>query len=128
MSTKSALLDQPNKTELDSPEKLLLRLLDFENAPAPVISLYLDARVNENGQRNFLPWVRKQLTERGRTFGASSPARASFEEDFVRIMRYLEDGVTPAAQGVAIFACSAVKDYFEIGQFAVPFVRNRLFV
>lgn len=126
MSTKEAVLDQT--TKMGAPEELLGRLMEFENAPAPVISLYIDARVNENGQRNFLPWVRKKLTERGRTFAASSPARASFEEDFVRIMRYLEDGVNTAAQGLAIFACSAAGDYFEIGQFAAPFERNRLFV
>src|SRR5262245_24934752 len=128
MSTREALLDQPNKTELDSPERLLQRLLKFENATAPVISLYLDARVDQHGQRNFAPWVRKQLTERGRTFEANSKARASFEEDFVRIMRYLEDGVSPATQGLTIFACSAARDYFEIGQFAAPFARSRLLV
>jgi hypothetical protein len=33
-----------------------------------VISLYLDARVNEHGKRNFLPFVRKQLSERLKTY------------------------------------------------------------
>jgi peptide subunit release factor 1 (eRF1) len=43
-------------------------------------------------------------------------------------MRYLEDGANREAQGLAIFACSAAGDYFEIGQFAAPFERNRLVV
>src|SRR5205085_1458900 len=77
---------------------------------------------------NFLPFVRKQLTKRGRTYDLHTPARASFDEDFVRIVRYLENGVATEAQGIAIFACSAEKDYFEVGQFAAPFERNRVFV
>ena len=39
--------------ETTLPEQLLERLLSFEPTPAPVISLYLDARVNEQGQRTF---------------------------------------------------------------------------
>jgi len=123
-----AVLDRPTSAALDQPEALMKRLLDFENVAAPVISLYLDARVDQQGQRNFVPWVRKQLTERGRTYETHSPARASFEEDFVRIARYLESGVHKGASGVAIFACSAARDYFEVGQFAAPFERHRLFV
>jgi len=104
------------------------RLMRFENTSAPVISLYLNGRADQHGRRNFLPWVRKQLTERGRTYETHSRLRASFEEDFVRIVRYLENGLRADAEGLAIFACSAVRDYFEVGQFAAPFERNRLFV
>lgn len=111
-----------------SPEQLLDQLLLFEPLPAPFISLYLDARTNENGQRTFLPFVRKQLNERGRSYPADSPERASFEEDFVRILRYLEDEIEPSVQGLAIFACSAANDYFRAGQFRAPFARNQLFV
>jgi peptide chain release factor subunit 1 len=111
-----------------SPEQLLDQLLLFEPVPAPFISLYLDARTNENGQRTFLPFVRKQLTERGQSYAADSQERASFEEDFVRIVRYLEDVIEPSVQGLAIFACSAADDYFRAGQFHVPFPRNQLFV
>jgi peptide subunit release factor 1 (eRF1) len=126
-----AVLDQPNRQTrqtLNEPEALMQRLLDFENASAPVISLYLDARADQHGQRNFLPWVRKQLTARGQTYDTRSQARASFEEDFVRIARYLENGLGTEPNGVAIFACSAANDYFEVGLFAAPFERHRLFV
>jgi hypothetical protein len=73
-----------------SPEDLLDQLLLFEPVPAPFISPCLDARTNETGQRTFLPFVRKQLTERGRSYAADSPERANFEEDFVRILLRLD--------------------------------------
>ncbi len=119
---------QLDKSSDASPEQLLDQLLLFEPVPAPFISIYLDARTNETGQRTFLPFVRKQLTEKGRTYAADSVERASFEEDFVRIVRYLEDEIEPSLQGLAIFACSAAKDYFQAGQFRAPFARNQLFV
>ena len=110
------------------PDKLLNRLLSFEPTPAPVISLYLDARVNETGQRTFMPFVRKQLNERVKSYDVQSEERQSFEEDFVRIMRYLEHEVQNSVQGLAVFACSAANDWFEVGDFEAPFERNRVFI
>ena len=110
------------------PDKLLNRLLSFEPTPAPVISLYIDARVNEHGQRTFMPFVRKQLNERVKSYDVQSEERQSFEEDFVRIMRYLEHEVPDSVQGLAVFACSAAKDWFEVGDFEAPFERNRVFI
>jgi len=114
--------------EATTPQHLMNNLLKFGAIPAPVVSLYLDARVNEHGKRNFLPFVRKQLSERVKTYPLQSEERASIEEDFVRIMRYLEEGIREPTQGVALFACSALDDYFQVGQFDVPFERNRLMV
>lgn len=114
--------------EATTPQELLDSLLQFDAVPAPVISLYLDARVNEHGKRNFMPFVRKQLSERVKSYPLQSEERASVEEDFVRIMRYLEDGVRDSTQGVALFACSALDDYFQAGQFEAHFERNRLVV
>jgi peptide subunit release factor 1 (eRF1) len=57
-----------------------------------------------------------------------SPERASFEEDFVRIVRYLEEAAPASAQGIAIYACSAANDFFEVGNFDAPFERNRIIV
>jgi len=115
-------------TETTQPEKLLDRLLQFEPTSGPCISLYLDARVDQNGKRNLLPFVRKELNERAKTYENHSPERESFEEDFVRILRYLENGIKTSTNGVAIFACSSANDYFEVGEFEAPFERNRLFV
>jgi stalled ribosome rescue protein Dom34 len=117
-----------NRTQTTLPEKLLKKLLDFEPVEAPVISLYLDARADQHGQQNFLPFVRKQLTSRIKTYDNQSDEQLSLEEDFVRIVRYLESDVPPSVQGLAIFACSKAKDWFEVGQFDAPFERNRLFV
>lgn len=114
--------------EATTPQELMDTVLAFDAVPAPVISLYLDARVNEVGKRNFMPFVRKQLSERVKSYPVNSDERASIEEDFVRIMRYLEDGVREPTQGVAMFACSALDDYFQVGQFEANFERNRLVV
>src|SRR6185436_7782442 len=84
---RQTMENEPRKTRV--PDKLLERLLNFEPTAAPVISLYLDARADQHGQTNFLPFVRKQLTERSKTFENQSEERLSFEEDFVRIARYL---------------------------------------
>jgi peptide chain release factor subunit 1 len=114
--------------EATTPQELMDNLLAFDAVPAPVISLYLDARVNEHGKRSFMPFVRKQLSERVKSYPLNSEERASVEEDFVRIMRYLEDGVREPTQGVAVFACSDLDNYFQVGQFEAPFERNRLVV
>ncbi|HEV8427589.1 MAG TPA: Vms1/Ankzf1 family peptidyl-tRNA hydrolase [Pyrinomonadaceae bacterium] len=119
---------QNQSTETSMPEKLLEHLLDLQPTPAPVISLYLDARADQQGRHNFLPFVRKHLSERCKSYDNQSEERLSFEEDFVRIIRYLEGEVPAPVQGLAIFACSAENDWFEVGQFDAPFERNRLFV
>ena len=75
-----------------------------------------------------MPFVRKQLNERVKSYDVNSEERQSFEEDFVRIMRYLEHEVPDSVQGVSIFACSAANDWFEVGEFEAPFERNRLFI
>ena len=110
------------------PEPLLDKLLNFEPVPAPVISLYLDTRVNEQGKRQFMPFVRKQLNERSKSYATDSLERESFETDFRRIVSYLEDGINSTTNGLAIFACAAADDFFEVGEFEAPFERDRLFV
>ena len=63
-----------------------------------------------------------------KSYENQSEERQSFEEDFVRITRYLEGEIPGPVQGLAIFACSAANDWFEVGHFEAPFERNRLFV
>jgi peptide subunit release factor 1 (eRF1) len=114
--------------ETTNPETLLKKLLEFEPASAPVLSLYLDARVDEHGKRNFMPYVRKQLNERAKSYELRTPERESFDQDAERITAYLENGIEPPLNGVAIFACSAANNYFNVGTFEAPFSRNRLFI
>lgn len=111
-------------------ERLLEKLVAYEPEPdsGPFVSLYLDARVDENGKRNLMPIVRKQLNERAKTYDNRTSEQENFEKDSARIINYLENGVPTTAQGLAIFACSAANDYFEVGEFEAPFERNRLFV
>ena len=120
--------DASEARETILPDPIMERVLRFEPTPAPVISLYLDARVNEHGQRTFMPFVRKQLNERVKSYDVQSEERQSFDEDFVRIMRYLEEEVPTTVQGIAIFACSAANDWFEVGDFEAPFDRNQVFI
>ena len=126
--TQQTKAKQTDARETTLPDKLMERLLNFEPTPAPVISLYLDTRVNETGQRTFMPFVRKQLNERIKSYDVRSEERQSIDEDFVRITRYLESEIPASVQGLAIFACSAANDWFEVGYFEAPFERNRLFV
>ena len=130
MSTPQILTNRFPTARADqtSPEAMLARLMEFQPQQFPVISLYLDARANQNGKRNYAPFVRKRMTELKRTFPSHSRERDSFTEDCVRVDRYLEEEPRPSAQGIAIFACSAANDFFDVGQFDVPFERNRLMV
>ncbi|HKS08381.1 MAG TPA: Vms1/Ankzf1 family peptidyl-tRNA hydrolase [Pyrinomonadaceae bacterium] len=118
---------EPIKTTSNA-ERLLDKLLAYEPDSGPFVSLYLDARVNENGKRNLLPIVRKQLNERAKSYDNGTSEQGNFEKDSARIINYLENEVPTTAQGLAIFACSAANDYFEAGEFEAPFERNRLFV
>jgi peptide chain release factor subunit 1 len=119
--------NEPIKTTSNA-ERLLDKLLEIEPVSGPFISLYLDARVDEHGRRNLMPIVRKQLNERAKTYDNHTSEQENFEKDSARIINYLETGIPTTAQGLAIFACSAANDYFEVGEFDAPFERNRLFV
>jgi peptide chain release factor subunit 1 len=130
MSTPQTLIERfpTAAAQESSPEAMLERLVEFQPQVAPVISLYLDARVNEHGKRNFAPFVRKRMAEMKRTFPPHSSELESFIADGVRIDRYLEDEPRASAQGIVIFACSAANDFFDVGQFDAPFERSRLTV
>ena len=130
MSTSQTLTERfaAGRATEETPEAMLARLVEFQPSEFPVVSLYLDARANQHGKRSYEPFVRKRMTELKRTFLSHSPELNSFTEDSVRIDRYLEEAPRPSAQGVAIFACSAANDFFDVGQFNVPFERNRLMV
>ena len=116
------------KPQTSKPEELLNRLLEFDSSELPVISLYLNGRANEHGKHDFGPFIRKQLAGRARTYAPHSRARESFDEDFVRIERFLENDFRSSTQGLAIFACAGAQDFFQAGQFEVPFERHQLFV
>jgi peptide subunit release factor 1 (eRF1) len=109
-------------------ENLIERLAGFEPQGLPVVSLYLNAQADQNGQHNYDVFARKELSERAKTFEPDTPERASIDEDMVRIIRYLEQKIDPPTQGIAIFACSGANDFFETLQLESPIENNRLFV
>lgn len=102
-------------------------LLAYEPGTLPVISLYLNAQPDEHGRDNWTQFVRKELSSRGNTFASSSPERQSFDADIERIQKWLEDDLQPAANSVALFACSGAG-LFEAIQLNVPIDEHRLYV
>jgi peptide subunit release factor 1 (eRF1) len=102
------------------------RLAAFEPGPFPVISLYLNLQPDQHGRDNFLPFLRKELAERLRTYPANGPERDSLEKDAEKIRAYVE-GVDPAVNGLALFACSGA-DLFETAQLAAPVDEHQLHI
>jgi peptide chain release factor subunit 1 len=110
-------------------EHLIEKLAAFEpEDDLPVVSLYLNAQADEHGHHNFLTFVRKQFPERAKTYEADTPGRKSLDADFARINRYLEEDIRTTTQGIAIFACSGVNNFFEPVQLEVPIEADRMFV
>jgi peptide chain release factor subunit 1 len=102
------------------------RLAAFEAGPFPVISLYLNLQPDENGKDRFEPFLRKELTERIRTYATSTPERNSLETDAEKIRTYLER-VEPSINGLAMFACSGAE-MFEALPLAAPIDAHRLYI
>jgi peptide chain release factor subunit 1 len=83
------------------------RLAEFTPRGVPVLSLYLDARTDQHGQRAFGPFLRRTLQERIDSFPAQSAARDSLERDAARVLRWIDEQLPVSARALAIFACAA---------------------
>src|SRR5688500_16145046 len=83
------------------------RLAQFDPAPYPVVSPYLNTQSGQHGRDQHQAFVRSEFKSRSRTYPEGSPERDSLDKDMERITTYLETELAPAANGVAIFACSA---------------------
>jgi len=110
----------PVKDQLD-------RLAAFEQAPYPVVSLYLNTQPGPTGKDQFQTFVRKEFAARSRTYANNSPESESLTKDLERISRYLDTELDPAANGVALFACSA-GELFEAVQLTAPIDRHWLYI
>jgi peptide chain release factor subunit 1 len=117
MQKTTTALATPLREQLD-------RLAAFEPVEAPVVSLYLDMRADEQGQRRYDTFLRRSWLERGR--GLKGDALKSFERDTERINAYLESDVPKSVNGVAVFACAAANDFFEAIQLDPPIDQNWL--
>jgi peptide subunit release factor 1 (eRF1) len=102
------------------------RLASFDPGPFPVLSLYLDLRADQHGRDNFAPFLRKELTDRVRTYAAGGPERESLEQDAAKIRAHME-GIDPAVNSTAIFACAGAG-LFDAVTLAAPIERHRLYV
>jgi peptide chain release factor subunit 1 len=102
------------------------RLAAFEPGPFPVLSLYLNLQPDSRGRDNFEPFLRKELTDRIKTYGTDGPEGGSLEKDAEKIRSYV-DGVDRAANGIAIFACSA-SNLFETVVLSAPIHENLLYI
>jgi peptide subunit release factor 1 (eRF1) len=119
MQKTTAALATPLREQLD-------RLAAFEPGDAPVLSLYLDMRPDEQGRHRYDTFLRKAWLERGRTL--KGEARKSFDRDTERITTYLGNDVPKSVNGLAIFACSAADDFFEAVQLEAPLDQHWLFL
>ncbi len=95
------------------------RLAQFEPAPYPVVSLYLNTQPDQTGRDRYQGFVRSELKARSRTYPEGSPERDSLDRDMERIATYLDSELQPSANGVALFACSA-GELFETVQLSAP--------
>ena len=106
---------------------ILKNLSSIESTEFPFISVYLNAEPNQHGRDDFNIFLKKQLSEHQDKFKEDSKERESFDKDMERISRYAEK-INPAANGVAIFACSGADGFFKTVEFDVPFQNDRFFV
>jgi peptide subunit release factor 1 (eRF1) len=120
MATKSTTaLETPLREQLD-------RLAAIEPSERSIISLYLDMRPDESGQRIRVDtFLRNSFDEQLRAL--TGQARAGFEHAAERISRYIADQAPKSAKGLAIFA-STTDDLFEAMRFDVPFERPSMHV
>lgn len=105
----------------------LERLAASGQVPYPVVSLYLNTQPGQTGRDQFQTFVRKEFAARGRTYPSGSPDRESLDRDLEKISRFLQVDLDPAANGVAIFACSAAE-LFETVQLTAPIEQHWLYI
>src|ERR687896_467797 len=103
------------------------RLAQFEPAPYPVVSLYLNTQPGATGRDQYQAFVRAEFKARSRTYPEGSPERASLDTDLERIATYLRDELQPSANSVALFACSA-GELFEAVQLTAPIDQHWLYI
>jgi peptide subunit release factor 1 (eRF1) len=112
MATKSTTaLETPLRDQLD-------RLAAIEPSDRVIISVYLDMRPDQNGQRSHVDtFLRNGLDEQARSL--TGPSREGFDQAAGRISQYISEQAPKSAHGLAIFA-STTGDLFEAIPMDVP--------
>src|SRR5215831_1805909 len=107
MATKTTTsLATPLRDQLD-------RLAAFDPSHGPVVSLYLDLRPDQNGQRGH---VRPHLAR----------ALEAYPELAARIEKRLDGHISNSARGVAVFAATH-GDLFDVIPLDVPVERHEFY-
>src|SRR5207253_6455619 len=120
MATKSTTsLETPLRDQLD-------RLANFDPSAGPVISLYLDLRPDQNGQRGHAStFLRNSIDEQARSL--TGEARAQFERATERIQKYIAEDLPKSANALAAFA-SATQGLFEAIPLDVPIEQSSMHI
>lgn len=111
-------------TALTTPLRDVLERLAGIEPSYPVLSLYLDLRVDQQGRRNHELFLRKTLEAHARTL--TGAALDSFTTDAERIRRYVDE-IPTSVNSAVIFACSA-GNLFEAIQLEAVIEDNWLFL
>ncbi len=123
MTTTTPTTTQPGPDQARLRD-LLRRLAEATSTDAPILSCYLDVRpeaqAERPGVRNELRPARDRLERIGETLEPHTPARESFDADRARIEELLDSDELNDADGVAVFACSAIG-LWEAVRSAEPF-------
>jgi peptide subunit release factor 1 (eRF1) len=107
----------------------LERLIAFEPVTLPVLSVYLNAAVDNHGRTpDFTSYLTREFKALARTWAPGSAERASFDRDTERILEYAASNIASQANGVAIFACAGADEFFEAIQLNAPLEENRIYV
>ncbi len=105
-------------------KRLLRRLAELEPGGLPVLSVYLDMRLQATGEdptlRSGLVVLKDRLREIEKTFLPRGPELDSVRADAERIEGYLAHQFAPEVQGLAIFACAG-RHLFEVFEASVAF-------
>jgi peptide subunit release factor 1 (eRF1) len=120
MATKSTTaLETPLRAQLD-------RLAEIEPSDRSIISLYVDLRPDQNGQRTQVDtFLRNSFDQQARSL--AEDRRAGFERAAERISQYVANEAPKSAKGLAIFASTA-DDLFEAIPLDVPVERPSMHV
>jgi peptide chain release factor subunit 1 len=102
------------------------RLAAFEPGPFPVLSLYLNLQSDDRGRDRFEAFLRRELSDRVRTYATTGPERDSLQRDAGKIRQYVAR-IDASVNGLALFACSGA-DLFEAVPLAAPIDEHRLYI
>lgn len=99
------------------------KVLNFEPNDDRIISIYLNTEPNENGQKVFDVFLRKQIAEHGAVIPEDTPERQAYDAAVEKINSFVEK-IDNSTRGVALFVTAGSDELFQGFEFAVPFQEN----